>query len=508
MNLIRPTPHFLLPLGALALSACGSSSSDNVRFFPQDLAIASPTQTGQSATSFSRLLASRSSARASVYGEDYATLVSTLARMLISPSSDSDCAFNLTLAPTFADAACYGPQLTYANHPEGAGGSGTLPSGDVGLWEETEATTGEACAAAQLNTRMNGIAKLANGGVFLTASLYCSAQVHGVALPNMTGASVDLTSTFNGTIDVGTSSATVSSATLTCSADNGSRCTEYLSLVEATVSGKTIELRMKHRPTNTTGTLYRGKLSYTVQDPSATEFNCQGTADANTGVTYAVSIGYEKSSSASLKYKLDSGSFCGLGEDPYISVTNFTVDASKKAMQGGVSDATGWSGNFTKVTSDFDPDTGEGDYSLTWEAGPNDGYSRSMLARIEQLAATNAGVAYFGYGPEVDQTGAGEIDGMICNWAGPGADHSQISATTYAQKQIFAGGPDTLYSAYTSNIKYAPLNSCNKADSSSTFTQTGGGGTADIGAADTFTHELVAVSDVSVAVPTEPTDVD
>ena len=498
----------LLCTGTLLLTAScssGGSSSSAVRYFPVDLAIASPTQSSASSTlartssPSARILASDP-----VYGEDYATLITTLVRMLDNPTSAADCAFTLNLAPTFEDATCYGPQLTYSGHPDGSPTSGTLPSGDVGLWESTETGSTEACAAAQLNKRMNGIAKLANGGVYLAASLYCSADVEGISLPTTSGGVANLTSEFNATVETEGNAVTITSAKVTCTDDDGFKCTEYVATLEGAAGSKSISLRMKHVPSNSLGTRYAGKLSYTVEDPSATEPNCQGTADASTGVTYAVSIGYEKTSSTDFTYKLDSGTFCGLGEDPYVSTSNYTVDPAKT-----LSGATGWSGNFTRATANFEPDSGEGDYSLTWQAGPQDSHARSMLIHIEQLAATNAGIAYFGYGPQIDESDAGSIDGMICNWAGPGSNHSLISSTPYAQKQIFGTGTDGVYTAVTNHIRYAPTNSCElSSGGSASFAQVGGGGTADIASGSGVTHELVDATEVTVTVPSDPEDVD
>jgi hypothetical protein len=511
-NTLNLTPALI---AAIHLSACGSSDDDiNARTFPLDLALASPTQSGASQALSARLGrileakpmsgGSRSSNLQNVYGEDYATLVAALANMVISPTSESDCSFNLDLAPTFENATCYGPQLTYTGHPDGSPNSGTLPSGDVGLWEATESTTGEACAAAQINARMNGIAKLANGGVFLAASVYCSATVSGTSLPTRSGGSVDLTSQFAANVSSGTNAVTVTNVDVACTDDDGSKCTEYVVTLEGTSGSKEINLRMKHQPTNSTGTRYAGKISYTIEDPAATGPNCLGAGV--TGITYAASVSYEKPSSSEMTYQLNSGMYCGIGEDPYVSATDFTVDASKKALQTG-GDTEGWADNFTRATASFDPDSGEGDYSLTWEAGSNDGYARSMLAHIEQLAATNAGVAYFGFGPEPEDAGAGEIDGMICNWAGPGASHGSIASTTLAQKQVFAKS-SSLYTAASSNITYAPTNACTITAAGPVFTQVGGGGTSNITASQTVAHNLVSASEVSISVPAAPTNVD
>ena len=46
--------------------------------------------------------------------------------------------------------SCFGPNVQYANHNDGAGGSGTLPSGDLGLWlaDNTDGSGTQPCATA------------------------------------------------------------------------------------------------------------------------------------------------------------------------------------------------------------------------------------------------------------------------------------------------------------------------------------------------------------------------
>ena len=55
------------------------------------------------------------------------------------------------------NAHCYGPALTCENHPDDTSASSCFfPSGDLGMWLE-ENSDGNACAAAQLNSKMSSM---------------------------------------------------------------------------------------------------------------------------------------------------------------------------------------------------------------------------------------------------------------------------------------------------------------------------------------------------------------
>jgi hypothetical protein len=528
----KPGMHGALALAlSLTSAACGggggseNNSSFSVAYFPADLAVASPTETG----SGGNLLRTRTDrttrevrANDPIYGEDYATIIATLVKMLDGPTSAADCAFTLDLAPQFQDASCFGPGMTYSNHPDGSG-PGNLPTGDLGIWEETYYPTGEACAAAQLNERMNGIARLTNGGIFLAASAYCSATVAGLTLPTTTGGTLAITSQLSANLSSGGNALTLTSADIICNSGDGTSCQEFSVVAAGSVdlspTDGTFFLRLKHRPSSASFAEYTGKLSYFIKNPNATENNCQSTTvSGNTGVTYAASIGYEKGSSSSLKYRLDSGVYCGAEaeEDPFVSASNFTVDATKRAnADNPTTDTSGWSGNYTRVLADFDPEGRSGDYSLTWQAGPLDSHARTLLIQIDALAATTAGVAFFGYGPTVQASTAGDITGMICNWTGPNHNHT-THFKLKAQKQSFKRAGDIYESvAGGTQITYAPTNSCDITSAEAAFTQIINAGaegsrtgTSDILSTDTITNNLVGISDVSVTPPSSPTDVD
>ena len=96
---------------------------------------------------------------------------------------------------TPVNAGCYGPTVLYQGHPDWVAGNppkdGTLPSGDVGSWTAVDTTTDWACAAAQLDARMDGVALRSNTSLMTLASLINVANTAGKSLPAV-GATVDL----------------------------------------------------------------------------------------------------------------------------------------------------------------------------------------------------------------------------------------------------------------------------------------------------------------------------
>jgi len=99
---------------------------------------------------------------------------------------------------TDTNAGCFGPTLDYSNHPDDTiPDSGQLPSGDLGIWTETDATSGHACAAAELNSRMRGIGWRSNMALMGLASMIEELTASATALPSA-GGTVDATTLMNG----------------------------------------------------------------------------------------------------------------------------------------------------------------------------------------------------------------------------------------------------------------------------------------------------------------------
>ncbi len=508
-----------LGCGSTATGASGGGTTDGEselsalgQTFPTDLAIASPT--AEQDTVSALIISERPKA---VDLEADATMEAKQEAIaeLLSDSVDAvaDCDFTLDLAINTNNATCYGPALTYSNHPDLVGpgdsdttnndsglndtdGDGSLPTGDVGLWTANNGSTSEACAAAQMNAKVSGIAGQVDSAMLAMASMYCLANVNGSELPDTAGESLDLTTVVNSGFSTNGVGITVTSATLERDDDDADGNTVYIASLQGTATQDsntyTVDFRLKHIPTGDENATYKGKLSYTVDDADASSQGC----DPGDGVIYATSIDYDKSSATSLTYKLHNGTFCG-DVDPYVSATDHTIDPSNT-----------WSGNFNKVLFNYNPATAVGNYSFAWQAGFNDSHARVMNMSIAQASGETTGTAFFGYGPQVDETDAGDIDGMICNWAGPGNNHTTGLVTKVQQQEIALDDTSGLFEAASSDITYAPTNNCNSTGTGQGGTFTYSDGTTTVSTS--VTNDLVDLSVVEDAYtePTAPENVD
>ena len=122
--------------------------------------------------------------------------------------------------------------------------------------------------------------------------------------------------------------------------------------------------------------------------------------------------------------------------------------------------ATSNSRNGRYLATNLDPTTGMGTLKFAWQAGQND-----RAARVFQATATrtrgDAGLAYFGFGEKLSNPAAGEIGGMICNWAGPGNIGSGYNVAGKAQGQSFSRtGTTGVFLPGMTKIAFTPNNSC------------------------------------------------
>ena len=100
----------------------------------------------------------------------------------------------------------------------------------------------------------------------------------------------------------------------------------------------------------------------------------------------------------------------------------------------------------------------EGNFDLAWQAGPGDGNIRGFNLNVTANESGVEGKAYFGYGADIASTD-GAIEGFICNWAGPNADHDLTENAQYQHVTLDYITGESL--ADLSNLIYAPVNGCN-----------------------------------------------
>ena len=485
---------FILLIMALTIASCGDSTNNATTAtnpftvaFPSDLAVASPT--ASTTTTSSLVLQGASVSSSASFAEKRAALDT-----ILTGASIEDCDFNFSLTTNTESAACYGPTLTYANHPEQASGrdadttdadsgslspndtdgDGFLPIGDVGIWRENEGAT-EACTAAQLNKLTNRTASQVDSTVFAMASLICIANVNSLTIPT-DGTTLDLTSYASSGFSENSIPVTVTSATLAAEAISGTSETTYTSTFAGTATAPprnppTHKFRLKHR-NGDDGDTYLGKLSCTIATADGAKTgNCNVAEVTATGQTDAISIAYQKNSETIFTYELHSGNYCGdTGVDPYVSATDYTVDPEKKlnlSIDAGTDLLTGWANNFNFARYQLNINTGAGEYQSAWQAGRGDGYTRVLNVDLDSVSGGgNTGCGYFGFGSDIaSSTGVGTIDGMICNWTGPG--NTKTTQSLVQQQCMNLNTTSGIYESDSSTsgstrlaISYAPTNSC------------------------------------------------
>ena len=453
---MQPSSRTIL-VGALAfgLAACGDSSvSDNTgsndsgtaATFPAGLAVTSPL--ARDATPGAALTRAVSGLGAS---SDYSAALDRINGVLdgsLSPGT-ALAPDDFLARPILAD--CFGPTLAYENHPDGSPANGTLPSGDLGLWQDSD-SGGNACAAAQLDAQMNGVSRRSDQALLGLASMINVADANGVALP-AAGAAVNLTSQMNA---LGIANTSFTNASL--SLDGGGTIWRY-SLSFSYVDGASVShdmlVTLAHAP-GADADHYEGVLTYRVDD----QFN--GGHCPSQDVSYNGSVYYQRSAANQLQLNARDGMYCGHGRAA-AKITDTDLDASgtyqviDPAETYNVSSGAGWANNFSILGAVFNPDNLDGDYTYAWQAGYGDSNSRILSVGVN--GATADGEAYYGYGAPVGGSD-GTIQGFFCSWAGPGSTHTLQNYAQLQFREYNASSGKFEVPTGGSDIIYAPTNSC------------------------------------------------
>ncbi|OVE80912.1 hypothetical protein BVY03_05130 [bacterium K02(2017)] len=489
-------------------STTTASSSSASTSFPSNFAVASPTASTSSNASINALVSGDVLYAGISSGSSFVNKTA-IYRTILAAADAAACQVTLpTLTPS-TDPSCYGPALDYCEHPDFTGttdvdctdadasnvpndtdGDDQLPTGDLGIWTSTQGGT-ESCSAAKVNQLMQDTGDSADYIMLMTASMACLAIRNGSTWPTTDGASLTLTTELNTAIQVNNPSVTVSSATvtnLTDITDSGTTndALKFSVVVTDSSGGSAIDItgNMNHMRVSGTATSFKGRIWAEIG----------GTGGA--GDKSAFTLTYHRESATSLKYKLLAADY------QLASSTTVIHDATGDLLITG-----GWTGNMSQAIINLDPSTGLGDFSYSWQAGTGDDSARIFNG---YTTATD-GCAFFGYGGRFDNTAGtasdNVIDGFICNWAGPGNDHSMSTTSGLGQKQCMTiGSSSGLFEVNTAkeNITYAPTTTCNstatlglKATTDTTYTYSA------------ITNNLVTLSTdtdfTSYTAPTAPT---
>lgn len=445
----------LMAAAVLGMTGClgGGSSKDSstttttsTAEFPSGLAVASPTARSTS----SPRMAARTVSANSGGGSQYAWATKKISDLLDGSAAAKDVFDASLLTRSSGNADCYGPTMAYTDHPEGSSGSDRLPSGDLGIWKESDAS-GTVCAAAELNQQLNGVSSHAIMGLMGLASMVSVAKAAGLTIPSA-GGSLDLLSAMN---DAGIDDVAFTTATLALSSD-GKTWTYTLALNYTDMAKvRAISLNLSHVP-GATDNEYKGMLTYRV-DSDAMGGNCGLIDDATINGT----LYYDRTSASNLQVNAREGGYCHNGvtgatiADADVDTTGTYLFLDPATTYDSMTKTDGWANGFSIFSAKFNPGTQEGDYVYSWQAGMGDSNARTFQMHMDADAAT--GEAYFGFGDAISSSD-GSILGMICNWAGPGSNHTPLD---YAQRQsIEFDGAKFIVGSSGSDITYAPTTTC------------------------------------------------
>lgn len=490
----------------LFLSHCGSATSvgnpdtgsSNSEGFPDGLAIASPTSNSSASSNLSKLFVGK---QLSSYEAETAVIDA-----IINGTTISDCAFDLSgLTTTITDASCYGPQVAYENHPDGSPDNSPLPTGDLGMWTSTNEGGSESCAAAQINSRMEGIKDQTTSAMSAMASMICTLNVNGTTL-----ATGDYTTEMNNMSTSNSLGYTFNTASLTLGTDGDGNTTYTYALdITATLGteSREIEINMTHIPLDSTNSTYKGRFNYNFVADSIGS-NCPESESTEAG-----SVLYHLSSSTDMKVEARQSALCGT------TPANFFVDGilDESNEYDATTNSDGWANSFDILTANFDPSTNAGTYAYSWQAGAQDDAARvfNIALTADESTGLLSGTAYAGYGDDISNYGtdgvAGVLVGTYCNWAGPNgaafvSGDKSSKLTEKVQRQTITEDSSTgVFGVDTSNLTYAPTVSCDHDESANpTFNwDQDADGTIDTITAD-VTNNLVDLTAVSFTQPTAP----
>lgn len=407
---------------------------------------------------------------------------------------------NELFAQNSNNASCFGPQVAYVDHDNGGGtADGTLPTGDLGLWRDTEGNTTEPCAAAQLNARLSKVKKQTRQAMLMMAAMRRAIEDNTSLSMPTAGNQTELASTLSTAISTLLSGATINAASVALNS-GGTEYTYRLVIGRGTGStAESAEVVIKHTP-GASDTEFTGVMSVTVSqlanDPA---FGCTDQTTSIGSNTYnrvaSVSTLRYNRNGDSLKFSNRAAQYCGA---PTASSSNHLADLAAVDSNGELDPSVklsgntrgstlGWRGNFSRFAGDLNKETQAGDFLYVWQAGTGDSHGRAFAVHSAYNSATDARTldAYAGYTDQVAGSPSALL-GMICNWAGPGNNHTP--AALFQRQSMSISASATSWTLDTSKISYAPTTSCNSS-STMNFDQDASG-SASLGEGASVTHDL------------------
>jgi hypothetical protein len=142
-------------------------------------------------------------------------------------------------------------------------------------------------------------------------------------------------------------------------------------------------------------------------------------------------------------------------------------DASGEVVGTSIADnaSGGWCAYFNVVRANVDKNCfGKVDYA--WQAGKNDGYTRTFnIKTVSNSSDNQTGNTFFGFNPHPDnRIGSNKflstkIDRMICNSAGP--INSKTGVAKIQRQKLSYDSNNNVWESIQGNITFASTNDCN-----------------------------------------------
>ncbi|MBP9706624.1 MAG: hypothetical protein KBD78_03210 [Oligoflexales bacterium] len=361
--------------------------------------------------------------------------------------------------------SCYGPSLYISeHHPDGTwsgaeANSWFLPSGDLGIWSAEH--EGEACTAAKMNSLIETLRQQAQSGIEAALRAGCIARVLEKTLPTTVDEELDLLEDVNTAItEAEIDNFTFSTLTITLDSSDATAGNVYTTVLAAETPNADVWTRVTQRRESDTKT--SGYIWTTIKAKNNTPaLNGPPPAAEQSYVTsvFFNEDGDNLSYEATRSRTVDATEEQAMEADPTVM-----FDTDKRVRMADSSNP-----GYDHIITEMNTATGAGETVYLWTAGGKDEEQRVMHAIVEVEGETKTATGYFGFGKKLkdmrDLVKEGtitattpSIEGMICNWAGPGHSHETVA---YAQKQVMEFDAETgLFAASTNKISYQPSKLC------------------------------------------------
>lgn len=415
------------------------------RTYPKDLAVTSVTAEVSEATLSAGTLELPLGLVSGDDGDDYLAKRRRFQSVLTAESLEH-CADALPAEISLAQGGlghtpCFGPEVTYTQHPDGVA-DGSIGSGDLGIfWEYSDpsASDGPACSSAVANTLMDNIASYADTALGLHAWVTCVARLKAMALP-AAGESLSLSESLED-VDLSDTDVTVSSAQVSREVDDIEGHPVYVTQIEGTLTDrareltKAFSLRVRNIPEAEDYTAYRGSVQFVIDEFEDTR-------------SAAISLRYRWSDKR-LRYQYRQMQFNDA------SATMFAPDS---AAEGGdvlpLDDHVG--SGFTQVTVDTDH-RGFGALAYVWATS-------DLLVLNVRTYEDGTGSAYFGHQSMTDTAYTDRefdrVRGLRCLPIQPPPEGVEPYSDFVQQQSLALSSETGIWAPTSSKVTFAPTADC------------------------------------------------